>query len=220
MDPYKHKQVGFDLLAPFYDTGTRLFLGKALMRSQVCFLSNLPETGTLLILGGGTGKILESVLKLKPQLHVMYVDLSPKMISLSKKRIHKSFPNQELSVDFICGSANDIPNTIRFDCLITPYVLDCFNETELAEVLPKLKSHLNPRGQWLFSDFCIPPSGMRKTFARLFIRLLYGFFRLTCGLKAKALPDFDAAFLAAGYRFTAEKKFRGGLLIAKLYVQA
>jgi hypothetical protein len=46
--------------------------------------------------------------------------------------------------------------------------------------------------------------------------MLYAFFRLTCAIPARRLPDFDAAFARHGLREQECVRFLGGLLRAAL----
>ena len=49
---------GFDKLTPYYDLLTRLVFGKAIINSQEQFLSLVRSGSRVLVVGGGTGKIL------------------------------------------------------------------------------------------------------------------------------------------------------------------
>ena len=68
-----------------------VFFGNAIWRSQKYFIPTLSGFKNVLILGGGTGKILVELMKHKTGQHYFYVDLSDKMILKTKKRIQKQF---------------------------------------------------------------------------------------------------------------------------------
>src|SRR4051812_29791885 len=76
----------YDNIAPYYDHLNKLVLGKATIDAQNCLVPFIRENSRLLIVGGGTGKILEEIAKQKANLQIVYVDSSGKMIAIAKKR--------------------------------------------------------------------------------------------------------------------------------------
>ena len=191
------KKRGFDFLSFFYDFSSRLFFGGYLFKSQVHFLPQLKKCDSVLIFGGGTGKILIELLKKDIGSHYTYVDISPTMISKTKKRIEKF--STVGNVNFIEGSYKNIPSDKKFDLIITPYVLDCFSEKELTTAMNTLDSRLNKGGEWLFTDFNVPQNSPMKTVAGMITRTLYFFFNMICGLGVTKLPDFEKEFFRLKY---------------------
>jgi ubiquinone/menaquinone biosynthesis C-methylase UbiE len=217
-NPQKVKK-GFNILAPFYDAGVRLFLGRSVDLSQKEFLPELLPSRTILIFGGGTGSILPELLQRNPGAGIWYVDISERMILAAKKRIVKINDVDLNAVKFICGSYADIPVQNSFDLIITPYILDCFTTPELDVIFPLLSGLLKDGGQWLFCDFHIPQKGVSRIFSSAAVRMLYVFFRLTCGIRVKKLPEFDKYFEVCKFRISREKYFLGGLLTGRVYVR-
>src|ERR1700744_542206 len=79
--------ANYDNSAWFYDRLSRLVYGKALIRSQIYLLKHIPKNSNILIAGGGTGWILEEIVKIHPSgLTITYVEVSANMMDLSKKR--------------------------------------------------------------------------------------------------------------------------------------
>ena len=72
--------AGYDRLAPYYDQLGQLIYGKAIASAQHAQIEHLPIGARVLIVGGGTGKVLEHLVQQKPQ-EVIYVDISKAMIS-------------------------------------------------------------------------------------------------------------------------------------------
>ena len=72
----------FDSIAPFYDFLVKLVFGKKIWEAQRTHLNEIPENGSVLILGGGPGRILES---LPANINVTYLELSSKMIERAKR---------------------------------------------------------------------------------------------------------------------------------------
>ncbi len=200
----------FSKLSLIYDVlGSIAFLG-ALRRSQNYFLGELPQVENVLIIGGGTGTFLIDLLKTEKVTSVDYVDISPGMILRAKAKVEKAGFAE--SVNFVCGSENDLPNQ-KYDLICTNYFLDCFNEESLSELMPMLKDKLSAGGHWLFTDFFLDrnSSFLRKSL----VKFLYFFFRVTCGLKVKELPSFGEHFEEMTPQN--EKFFFFGLLRAVLY---
>ena len=194
---------GFDGLSPFYDLIASSFSFNTIWRSQAYFLSHLGNYSSVLILGGGTGRILQEMMKRSVSDNYVYVDCSAKMIKRSRRRV-KDDPR----VHFICGTEDDIPPGKNFDLIVTPYVLDCFNEKQLGRVMKVLDARLSPGGKWFFTDF------VKKG---IITRSLYLFFRATGAVEVKSLPDFEKQFELFGYRTEAEKYFLGRLLATRIY---
>src|SRR3569833_2127388 len=102
----------------FYDKLSRLIYGGALIKAQVYLLDNIPAGSKILIAGGGTGWILEEIAKLYPSgLKINYVEVSAKMIALSRKRI-----SGENNVDFINAPVEDVPLPTDYDVVISPFL--------------------------------------------------------------------------------------------------
>jgi len=205
---------GFDLLSSSYDTLSKLFFGGMLMKAQTYFIPELQKHRSILIFGGGTGKILIELMKNKTGDDYCYVDISEKMIRLTKNRIEGMESADK--VKFICGSYQDIPNE-KFDLVITPFVLDCFDEEQLAVVMKTLGDKISPTGKWLFTDFHIPAKGMTRVAAKATTRILYFFFNLFCKLGTRQLPDFEKAFATLNYCKQKEKNFMKEMLVTRIY---
>ncbi len=71
----------------FYDTLSKVIYGKALVRSQVYLLPFIPPESKILLIGGGTGWILEEIAKVHSSgLAITYVEVAANMMKLSQKR--------------------------------------------------------------------------------------------------------------------------------------
>lgn len=203
---------GFDFLAPFYDVLVKLFFGYSILKTQTHFLSEIKNAKTILIFGGGTGRLLFECLKINTKANYCYVDISPKMIKQTKQKTGYN------NVQFIIGSYNEIPNQY-FDIIITPFVLDCFSQSELADqVISMIKTRLASNGKWLFSDFnYAKKSTLANIFSRITIRFLYFIFNIICGLVIIKLPDFKQAFKQNSLVRTKHQEFRNELLASSVY---
>lgn len=195
-----------------------MLFGKSVFNSQVFFLSRFSRPKSVLILGGGSGRLLSALILQSMPEHIWYIDLSEKMIQKARERIARDAPSYLDRIDFICGSTKNLPAAPTYDLIITPFVLDCIPHAELDGVMNSLRAVLRPGGCWLFSDFYIPEKGFGRIRAKLITQILYLFFNLVCGLGVWHLADFDARFRKIDLRQVECRYFRAGLLSSKLYV--
>lgn len=206
------KSIDFSILAPIYDfLGTIVFWG-ALHKSQIHFLDRLPKSPKVLIVGGGTGRFLIDLLKSGKVEEVDYIDISPGMIAKARKKVGVLGKLEQ--VQFLCGGMESIPSE-KYDLICTHYILDCFNEEELLELVPKFKEVLRESGMLHFSDFYLDSSS--SILRRSFVGFLYFFFRILCGLKTKNLPGFKKLFEKFGFKEEAEEYLFCRLLRTALY---
>ncbi|MCM8533545.1 MAG: class I SAM-dependent methyltransferase [Lentisphaeraceae bacterium] len=181
------KQTDFSPIAPIYDLLGSLFFGGQLHRSQLKNLSKLPHKfESILIIGGGTGKFLKDLVQSKIFKQLTYIDISPKMIELAKSKV-----SDGKNINFIIGDESTIPNQ-SFDLIITHYFLDCFDQDKFEEFSKVLLSKLTVGGYWSMVDFHLNSTSAHSK--KLFVSFLYKFFKITCKLNAKELPNFETWF--------------------------
>lgn len=206
---------GFNFFAPFYDFFAFVFFGNSILNAQAFLLPEVGKCKSALVLGGGTGKLLMELLKRDVAEHYCYVDISDKMIAKSRARLKKYFPEKINSVQFICGTVNDVAASEKYELIITPFVLDCIEEEKLGAMMEQLKTHHVAGGKWLFADFNVPEK--RRSLAAVKVRVLYFCFNVVCGLGMKRLPDFEKEFWELKYKKVKENYFLQGLMVARIY---
>ncbi|MCB9235775.1 MAG: class I SAM-dependent methyltransferase [Bacteroidia bacterium] len=210
---------GFDLLAPVYDLLAGLAFGKSIRRAQFAHLGEISAGSRVLVLGGGTGWFLEELLKVTQPSEVVYVDISAKMISLSKERIARKCPDQMGKVQFVQGELWAIDPGERFEVVVTHFYLDLFPEKELQRIMERIQAILSAEGKWLFADFQVVSRGGMRFYSALIIRVMYAFFRVICRIPASRLPDFSAAFSRLGFVSEKENFFFAGMISSKIFSQ-
>ena len=203
---------GFDKLTPYYDLLTRLVFGKAIIDSQEQFLSLVRSGSRVLVVGGGTGKILKK-LSVIPGIAITYVDSSKEMINRARDQVD----NPEY-ITFIHTTISDFNDDDQFDYIITPFFLDLFNERTLHLVMKKLHRYLKENGQWLFTDFRLG-SGLRKLWQLPLLMMMLIFFRFSCRIEANELQEFDKYFRQLGYSLYKEKLFYSEFIVGRVYVK-
>ena len=200
---------GFDAIAPFYDLLVKLVFGRAHMKSQKTFLNEVPETSTVLILGGGTGDILVELLLVKPHCKIYYVEASEKMISLTKMKIK----NQN-SICFIHGTQENIPDQI-FDVVITNFYLDLFTHNTLLSVIRNINKSLPIDSQWFITDF----TDGGKFWQRVLLKIMYRFFQVLCKIETDHLPVWKDALQQSGFKKKQTFFFFHGFIESEQYVK-
>ncbi|MBF9237805.1 class I SAM-dependent methyltransferase [Hymenobacter sp. BT683] len=206
--------TGFDRVAWCYDALAGLVFGSALKRAQRAALLGLPSGAPrILILGGGTGWVLTEVLSHRPHATVLYLEASPKMLARARARLERERPQATAQVEFRHGTQADLKPAETFDAIITFFVLDCIAGDELETALAQLRSAQRPGAPWLLADFRPAQGGWR----RLLLQLMYAFFRLTTGLRARALPELHIALGNLGLVPLRSRTFFGGALEAVVF---
>jgi tRNA (cmo5U34)-methyltransferase len=202
------KLNGFDRIAFVYDFLAKLIFGKSIKESQKHFLNKIEDVSKVLILGGGTGWLLTELLKAKPNCKVCYIDASEKMISLSKNKIK---PKQ--LVHFIHGTEQDIPLSTKYDVVLTNFYLDLFTDQQLEGIMVKIRSSLETGANWIVTDFVNNGKWWQKTM----LKIMYWFFRITCNIEPKKLPEWNRPIEKSGMKEIESKTFYHGFIETALY---
>ncbi len=187
----------FNLVAPVYDTLSKLVFGKKLDQAQKTFIPIIKPNSRVLIVGGGTGNILKW-LPTNFNLAVDYVELSEKM--LDKAKMQASNGN---TIEFYASDVLEVKGV--YDVVIANFFLDCFSHERLPEVIQKLKGRLDKGGRLIVTDFYPSENG----YQRLLLKIMHSFFRLTSRLEASALSDIHGTIKQSGFE-TAQLKFLNG----------
>jgi len=195
---------GFDILTPFYDPLARLIIGKGIVASQCHFLQTLNTCSRILILGGGTGWLLDYLCRKDQPYEIDYIDISPEMLKAAQKR-------KFVRVNFITGTATDIPSN-TYDGVITNFYLDMFHESEVQRIIMHIKSHLTNDARWVITDF------VNKTSTHsIYLWWMYRFFRIVAKIQACQLPRWQAIMKDSGFERIASNKFSKGFISSEVY---
>ncbi|MBO9672814.1 MAG: class I SAM-dependent methyltransferase [Sphingobacteriaceae bacterium] len=185
----------YDKIANHYDTLSRLVFFKSQVNAQVNQLQYLPKNSSVLIVGGGTGWILEEIAKVHPGgLKIVYVEISAKMMALSQKRNYK-----DNAVTFVNIGIEDFKTDVQFDVILTPFLFDNFARQRAAKVFEQLNSYLKKDGLWFLVDFSLQKNN-GNWWKLLLLRSMYGFFKLLRIVEANQLIDMNPYFLNADYQ--------------------
>lgn len=182
---------GFDFLAPFYDLLTRMVFGKSIVQAQLVFLHKIQPDSKILILGGGTGWVLEKLSEGHASCEIWYVDLSFRMIEKARSR---KVTNK---INFIHGTEAEIPCDIQFDAIITNFYLDLFSDLELKRIVKLITQRLKISSVWIVTDFVD-----RVWWQTGLLKMMYTFFRVVCRIDATKLPGWELVLRESGWRET------------------
>lgn len=202
----------YDAAAWFYDALAKLVFGKALIRAQQFLIKEIRPKTHLLIVGGGTGWILEELAKVHPSsLKITYVEISAKMIALSRKR---NFGQNE--VFFVQKPIESYQLTQKYDVILTPFLFDNFSVARIQSVFDQLHGSLKSNGLWLLADFQVQKNRQRG-WQKLLLKTMYLFFGWLCSVETSKLIEMDTFFNYKNYIKEAENTFYKGFIIAQVY---
>ena len=202
----------YDKIANYYDSLSRMVFGKSQVDAQINQLKNIVKNSSVLIVGGGTGWILEEIAKVHSAgLKITYVEISSKMMALSKAR---NYGDNE--VVFINSCIENFDDNKHFDTILTPFLFDNFSKERCGVVFQKLDLMLNRGGLWFLVDFTIH-SESGNWWKRIFLKVMYKFFSLISNVEAKKLVDMNPYLKMAGYKVNEERFYYGQFIKAVIY---
>lgn len=203
---------GYDRISRYYDSLAGIIFGRAIKHAQAQGLSAIMPDSKVLIVGGGTGYVLEAIDSLRlANIHVDYIDPSKGMISQAAKRRHENLSVRFLNVPIEAAKLDE-----AYDVVITQFFLDSFEGAALKDVFQLLNGHLKKDGYWVVADFKIG-SGWNQLWQRPLTALMYLFFRLTVGIKAGKLEDYSVLFSNHDYQLMRSKTFFMSFIFSSTY---
>lgn len=200
--------ANYDNIARFYDLLSRLVYGRAIVNAQVSLLKFIPPDGRVLIVGGGTGWILEKIAeKYNSGITIDYVEASKAMIELSQKR--HCGTNR---VNFINLPIENFESAGSYDVIFTPFFFDNFEQNKIDWLFRRVGSMLKSKGDWLQADF-VSSENEGKRWQKILLKVMYFFFRVTCNIETNRLVNMESYF-NAGYDKISEVSFYSGFIKA------
>lgn len=202
----------YDIIANQYDRLSRLVFFKAQVNAQINQLKYIKKNSSILIVGGGTGWILDEISKIYPSgLNIIYVEISVKMIALSKVRNY--LDNQ---VEFVNQAIEDYQTTQNFDVILTPFLFDNFSENRAKAVFTKLNQLLMQNGVWFLVDFSLNKK-KGKWWKWVILKSMYLFFKLINVVETNRLIDMNPYFLQAKYQIIEERSYYSNFIKASIF---
>ena len=185
--------------------------GKALTNAQGYLVRFIPADAHILIVGGGTGWVLEEITKIHPSgLSIIYIDASAKMTALANTRqVGKN------KVTFITSPVESVILDGAFEVVLTPFLFDNFTDNSLRKIFSTIDSHMKPGGKWLHCDF----QNTNVFWQKWLLKIMYFFFKVCCGIEASQLPDTDSCFTEFEYEVMTQKAFMSGFVMSTIYTK-
>lgn len=200
------KLNNYDAIAGSYDTLSRMVFFKAQINAQKAQLACIPAGASILIVGGGTGWILEEITSVHGSgLDITYLEISENMLTLARKRNYG-----DNKVTFIHQAVEDYSLPQTYDIIQTGFLFDNFSGERAAKVFDILLNHLKPGGYWLYSDFKVEPKG--SDWKKAMLQLMYLFFARIAHVEARKLPAMEAMFKASGCDIITRKLHYSGFI--------
>ena len=212
--------MSFDLVAPHYRWLEKIAFGNALQRARTCWIDTIARPKRTLILGEGDGRFLCELVRAYPKIEVDCIDASEAMLQLARARLRRMHPESFSRVHFVHENILKWTPRKSYDLLVTHFFLDCFPGRELQAIIAKLASAAEPSALLLLADFTIPRKRFARAHARLWLRMMYAFFRATAGIAAKELVDPIPYLDGCGFTRASGNLSRGSMLRSDVYVAA
>jgi len=188
----------FNRIAWAYDSLVKITFGSRLWQAQRAHLEKIAEGDSVLVVGGGSGRILNWIKAEK----IDFLELSHSMIRKASKR----GDSQIIHGDFFSISLQ------TYDWVIFPFFLDCFADNRIKDALVKAKAILNEDGGLIVTDFEI-----QNKRQKLLTRLMIVFFRLTTALEAKNLSPIRQIIGNTEFQCTSSEQFLNGFIFSEIY---
>jgi len=204
--------MSFDRLAKAYGVLEAISAGGKMQRCRVAWLDAIPAPRHVLLAGEGHGRFLPECVRRFPDARIVVVDASAVMLDRARQRL-KYLGSAAARVEFLHADvARWEAGDSGFDLIVTQFFLDCFPADALAAVVTRLAALATADAHWLLADFQIAPRGLARWRSRMIVGLLYGFFRVVCGVAADHLVAPDAELEKAGFSRRGRVTSEWGLL--------
>jgi ubiquinone/menaquinone biosynthesis C-methylase UbiE len=206
----------FDRLAGGYRALEFLAFGRDLERARTAFADRLAGCRDILVLGEGDGRYLARLVQAAPAARIHCVDASAAMLARASARLAGTPARDRVTFERADAFSLRL-SPERYDAVVTLFFLDCFPAEQVAVLVDRVRASLRPGALWAWADFAVPLRGWARWRARVWLALLYAFFRWQTGLAARELPPAEEILQHAGFRLEASRQFQGGLVRSALF---
>ena len=226
---------GFDLRSRRIIAGMERvsWRGQNCKRCRTAFLNSIPPPPRALLIGEGNGRFLVPFRRAFPAAQCVCVDASAVMLERARRSLKAAGLSDE-NVEFVRVDVLQWPEELRtadfsgwrisesgikFDLLVTNFVLDCFRPEQLAELVgrPGRIGQVSPVGDGWWRISPEPASGLGKWRARLILEGMYLFFGWATALPAERLTPPDELLAKNGFVLKERRVFDWGLLHSDLW---
>ena len=184
------RRVGrrYDRWAPIYDALGMLCFGGGLRQTARQLLEYPAACRRGLILGGGTGCLLEDLAAHRFAGEWTWVDVSAAMLRKARRRWQR-LGYEAATIRFELGTVEGLAREPRHDAVLAPFFFDQFDPAALSLLFEAIDARTSSDALWWVADFA-PPSTMLQRGVQA---ALYAAFRAGCGIPATRLADIETA---------------------------
>ncbi len=208
--------ANFDRLAHSYQWLERLAFGRDLERARFAWLERLSGCRSILVLGEGDGRCAARLVRLAPGARLHCLDASAAMLARAKHRLRDTPARERVRFEQADLRSHDfVPR--EYDAVVTLFFLDCFAASDAAAIVQRVSEALTPAACWLYADFAMPNRPLAALRARIWLAVLYAFFRWETGIRTRELPAAESLIQAAGFAPIAARTLQAGLLRSVLF---
>lgn len=212
---FLHRKDDFNLIAPLYDIIAHITFAGRIQRAQEQLIPTLQNTQKLLLIGGGTGKILESILTRYPQLSIIYLEASSAMIHRAQARLNEAQNARVLWLHDTHERLYQEPTLLLdVDAIFTCFFLDVLSPQEAHDFMGWITKQLSQNHRtgslWLIADF-YPHQGWKGAI----IRLMYLIFKVITRLDNQILIDYTRIAYELGWKRQSKMDFAYQMIYAE-----
>jgi ubiquinone/menaquinone biosynthesis C-methylase UbiE len=191
--------------------------GNALQRARTRFIDKVDRPKHALVIGEGDGRFLCDLVRTHPDLKVDCVDASRGMLKISRHRVRRRSPGCLARIRFLHADILTWSPNCSYDLFVTHFLLDCFGAAEVKTIVEKITRAASVDAIWLLADFTIPKGKMARINAKMWLRAMYAFFRVTANLKTTELVDPTPALRTSGFVCGARIVSHAGMLKSEVW---
>jgi len=181
----------FDNLSNIYRTLEYIAFGTLLQRARRSSLQVFEShpNARVLILGDGDGRFSCEAILRNPNISIDILDSSQGMLAAVINRIRKADSRVLERYNPILGNTLTYEYPFHhYDIVVCQFFIDCFASAEANDLIARLTLALKSGGKFSYVDFAHPKLQPMKSFSKIVLPALYGFFRQTTGISDRQLP--------------------------------
>jgi ubiquinone/menaquinone biosynthesis C-methylase UbiE len=209
--------VSFDRIAGHYRWLEAVTFGHTLQNARTRWIETIAPPKHILVLGEGDGRFLCELLRVHSSANVDCVDASTRMLELARERLRKFLPHALDRVTFLHRDITKWSPSGSYDLLVANFVLDCFGHDEVNLIIRKVAQAAVPDAYLFLSDFCVSRKYFSRLHAKIWLAVMYWFFRTTASIRAKRLVDPTRELEANGFACLSRSRWRFGLVKSELW---
>ncbi|MFT6235384.1 MAG: ubiquinone/menaquinone biosynthesis C-methylase UbiE [Lentimonas sp.] len=215
--------MSYSSIARFYKLIESVTIGGSLLDARLGHLQRLaagPEIQHALLVGEGNGSFLLPFAQQFPNTRITVLDESPAMLRVAQTRLEAAGIDTARIAFWQADMTTEQLHEDRYDLIVTLFFFDNFDAATVRRVVPVLERASTASAQWLLSDFQIPASGWRRLRARIWLIILYAFFRCVAKIPARTVPPVEAILAATSFKQVARETYSAEMLYSTLYGRA